>query len=172
VFDQTLEAILPADNEGRSIDANAAACALIGYDQDALWRSIVWALTPVLRRKRGQQLWQTFPTTGSRQSAYTLGSKDGSLIEVEYRAVANSVPGLHLAIPRNITERQQTAVLSPRRLTLITPSEFAKSCRRFEVADTPPGTPSVLRPRIFAPFFTTKSQRIVEGHGGTMSVQS
>lgn len=72
----------------------------------------------------------------------------------------------------------------PRQLTLITRSDPAKTGLRFEVADTGPGIPPGFQARIFEPFFTTKPhgigtglglslcRGIVEGHGGTMSVQS
>jgi CheY-like chemotaxis protein len=72
----------------------------------------------------------------------------------------------------------------PRHLTLITRSDPARGCLRLEVADTGPGIPPALQARIFEPFFTTKPpgvgtglglslcRGIVEGHGGTISVQS
>jgi signal transduction histidine kinase len=72
----------------------------------------------------------------------------------------------------------------PRRLTLTTRLSATKACLRFEVADTGPGIPPTLQTRIFEPFFTTKPhgmgtglglslcRGIVEGHGGTLSVQS
>jgi PAS domain S-box-containing protein len=107
VFNHALEAILLADDEGRYIDANPTACTLTGYDRDELLRSTVWDLTPGLQRERGQQLWRTFLTSGSQQGEYTLCHRDGSLVEVEYRAVANIVPGSHLSVLRDITERKR-----------------------------------------------------------------
>jgi PAS domain S-box-containing protein len=106
VFNHVLEAILLADDGGRYIGANPTACALTGYDHDELLRLSVWDLMPGLRRERGQQLWQTFLTLGSQQGECSLCHKDGRLTEVEYRAVANIVPGLHLSALRDITARK------------------------------------------------------------------
>jgi len=106
VFNHVLEAILLADDGGRYIDANPAACALTGYDHDELLRLSVWDLMPGLRREHGQQLWQTFLTLGSQQGECCLCHKGGRLTEVEYRAVANIVPGLHLSALRDITARK------------------------------------------------------------------
>ncbi len=73
---------------------------------------------------------------------------------------------------------------APRRLSIRTRFEIAGSRVWLEVSDTGPGIqPDVLK-RIFEPFFTTKPlgqgtglglplcQGIVEGHGGTMRVES
>jgi hypothetical protein len=42
-------------------------------------------------------LWQDFIHAGAQAGIYWLVRKDGSLVEVEYRAVANATPGGHLS---------------------------------------------------------------------------
>jgi PAS domain S-box-containing protein len=73
---------------------------------------------------------------------------------------------------------------TPRRLELTTRYDSVASMVTLEVADTGPGIPPALQERIFEPFFTTKPpgvgtglglpfcRGIIEGHGGTISVES
>jgi len=72
----------------------------------------------------------------------------------------------------------------PRRLTFTTRFDRAAGRVSLAVADTGPGVPLAIQARIFDPFFTTKPpgqgtglglslcQGIVEGHGGTIRVES
>ena len=72
----------------------------------------------------------------------------------------------------------------PRRLTVSTRSDPQRVRALLEVADTGPGIPLEIQARIFEPFFTTKPpgqgtglglslcQGLVEGHGGSIRVES
>ncbi len=76
------------------------------------------------------------------------------------------------------------SIAPPRRLTLTTRFDPARSRVRLEVADTGPGIPPAIQARIFEPFFTTKPpgqgtglglslcHGIVEEHGGSIRVES
>jgi signal transduction histidine kinase len=75
-------------------------------------------------------------------------------------------------------------VPSPRRLTLTTRADPERHQVVLQVVDTGPGIPAAFQEPIFEPFFTTKPvgigtglglslcRGIIEGHGGTISVQS
>lgn len=107
IFDHALEAILLADDMARYVEANPAACELLGYPHEALVQMTLWDLTPDVNREMVQILWQRFIEAGQQRGEFTLIGRDKRLIEVEYHAVANVVPGLHLSILRDITERKR-----------------------------------------------------------------
>lgn len=91
------------------------------------------------------------------------------------QVVVNLVTNAHQAL-------RETA--ASRLLTLSTRIDQAQQSVILEVADTGPGIPQAVQARIFEPFFTTKPPGvgtglglsfclgIVEGHGGTMHVDS
>jgi PAS domain S-box-containing protein len=91
------------------------------------------------------------------------------------QVVVNLVTNAHQAL------RETTG---PRQLTITTRAEPEQARVILEVADTGPGIPSAVQARIFEPFFTTKQlgvgtglglplcRGIVEGHGGTLHVES
>jgi two-component system cell cycle sensor histidine kinase/response regulator CckA len=75
--------------DGQIVEANQAAVDAYGYD------------------RAGRALWQHFLATGTQQGEYTLQRQDGTSVEVEYRATAHIVPGLHLTVLRDISWRKR-----------------------------------------------------------------
>jgi len=88
---------LVADDRGRYVDCNEAACELLGYRREELLKLSVWDLTPEGNEVDGLVLWQDFIRVGVQAGIYWLVRKDGSLVEVEYRAIANATPMGHLS---------------------------------------------------------------------------
>jgi PAS domain S-box-containing protein len=86
-----------ADDQGRYIEANDAACDLLGYTRDELLELSVWDLTPGANELDGLMLWQEFITLGFLAGVYWLTRKDGSLVEAAYQATANAGPGVHVS---------------------------------------------------------------------------
>lgn len=107
IFDHALEAIFLADDAARYVEVNPAACELLGYPHKILIQMTLWELTPDINREAAQALWHRFIETGQQQGELTLVGRDKRLIEVEYHAVANIVPGLHLSVLRDVTERKR-----------------------------------------------------------------
>ena len=108
LFNSALDAILIADDEGQYIDANPAACDLLGYPRDELLRLSLWDVTPPSIRELAQAQWRKFGAVGKQSGEYLLHCKDGVERAVEYRAVAHFLPGRHLSVLRDITERKQS----------------------------------------------------------------
>lgn len=107
VFETALDAILLMDDAGRYVDANPAACQLLGYARDELLQLGVADVTPGVDRDRIPELMGQFLAAGTQHGEYTLACKDGSTREVEYRAVAHVLPGLHVSALRDVTAQRR-----------------------------------------------------------------
>ena len=90
-------AMLVANNQGRYVDANAAAVFLTGYPRRELLRCSVWDLTPASRLGTGEALWRTFLSRERMAGRYRLRRKNGRVVEARYVAIANVLPGVHVS---------------------------------------------------------------------------
>ena len=109
IFENSRDAILLADDDALYVDANPAACAMTGYPRDELLGMTIWDLTPGPSREEGLASWREFVASGTLDGEYVIQRKDGSLLAVEFRAVANIVPGVHLSIMRDVSEHKRRA---------------------------------------------------------------
>jgi PAS domain S-box-containing protein len=107
LFENAQEAILIADGTSRCIDANPAACALTGYSKEELTQLRVRDLTPGSTQDSGVRRWRSFLERGKMEGEFRVRRKDGTYVEVEFRAVANILPGMHLSVMRDATERKR-----------------------------------------------------------------
>lgn len=91
------DATLVADDHGRYVAVNEAACHLLGYTHNELLQLSVWDLTPDPHEVEGLILWKEFIEVGAQAGVYWLARKDGSLVEVAYQARASVGPGQHVS---------------------------------------------------------------------------
>lgn len=103
VFNNALDAMLLADDDQRYIDANPAACELTGYDRDELLQLRVQDLTPDDEQGGASEAFAAFVTAGRAEGTFRLARRDGSVVETEFRAVANVAPGVHLSVLHDVT---------------------------------------------------------------------
>ena len=96
------EFTLVADDRGRYVDCSEGATAALGYTREELLSMSVWDLTPDGHEVDGLGMWQEFIAAGLQAGVYWLRRKDGSLVELEYRAQANVTPGRHVSRLRPI----------------------------------------------------------------------
>ncbi|WP_406696301.1 PAS domain S-box protein [Singulisphaera sp. Ch08] len=103
VFEGALDGMIVADNDGRFVDANPAACSLYGTPRDQLLgKSNADFAEPGVDFGGA---WAEFRRSGSAQGTHRLLRPDGSVRETEYASTADFLPGLHLAVLRDVTER-------------------------------------------------------------------
>src|SRR5262249_7452208 len=106
VFDGALDALVIADDEGRCLEANAAAAALFGLERKHLLRRrIADFAAPASDVGR---VWQEFLMWGQGRGDFRLVRPDGSACDLEYSVTADFLPGRHLAAFRDISERKRT----------------------------------------------------------------
>ncbi|PYN95225.1 MAG: hypothetical protein DMD91_25475, partial [Candidatus Rokuibacteriota bacterium] len=105
LFRAALDAVFVVDDDRTLIDANTAACRLVGLPcTELLGRRFDDFLPP------GTDVdvaWRTFLGAGGQTGEMRIVRSDGSVRHVEYTATANFVPGQHLGILRDVTERKQ-----------------------------------------------------------------
>jgi PAS domain S-box-containing protein len=107
VFKTVQDGIFLLNDEGGYVEANPAACALSGYDREDLLKMNIRDLLTPARREVIEQVWHEFIATGRSSGDSAFRRKDGTHLAVEYRAVANFLPGIHLSVLHDISDRKR-----------------------------------------------------------------
>ncbi len=103
IFDGALDAILLADDQGRYVDANPAACALFGMGRDQLvGRSVADFADPTYDAEGAAR---ELREKGLLRGRFRLCRPDGVKRTLDFSAVTNVAPGLHLSALRDITDQ-------------------------------------------------------------------
>lgn len=105
LFQNVLDAIVVADDQGRYVDVNPAACKLFGLSEEELLGRRITDFTE--HKFNFEKIWQAFQEQGHQSGELTLQRLDGTLRVVEYTSTANILPHRHLAVLRDITLIQQ-----------------------------------------------------------------
>jgi two-component system cell cycle sensor histidine kinase/response regulator CckA len=103
IFDSAMDAMLVADVAGNYVDANPAACALFGCTRGEL---VGKQLKDFIATEEGAPEAQMFVSGARLSGEFSLHRLDGLRRDVEYRAVADVLPGLHLSVFRDVTARK------------------------------------------------------------------
>ncbi|HEV2616633.1 MAG TPA: PAS domain S-box protein [Candidatus Acidoferrales bacterium] len=105
VFDNALDGILILDNHGMCLEANPAALALLGISRRELGER---SLGQFFAGDGGfQRAWKRFLDRTYEHSETPVSRGDGRRIFVEYTAKADFLPGRHVAVFRDISQRKQ-----------------------------------------------------------------
>ncbi|MCA1994946.1 MAG: PAS domain S-box protein [Coleofasciculus sp. S288] len=105
IFEGSLDAIAITDDNGVFVEANPAACQLLGLPlSELLGHRVTDFMQPGFNF---HQVWRTFLEQGQLTGEVRFVRSDGTLRDVEYAAKANFLPSRHLGVLRDITERIQ-----------------------------------------------------------------
>ena len=106
IFDGALDAILLVDDEGRCVDVNAAACEVFDVPRDRLiGHSVSEFADPGCVPSA---TWQKAVRAGRGRGEFSIIRPSGVRRDLDYSAVANIAPGLHLSLLRDLTDRKQS----------------------------------------------------------------
>jgi PAS domain S-box-containing protein len=97
-FDTTRNPVLVADDERRYVEANPAACALLGLSRDEIVGRRIDDFSPLAARERIDEVWRDFLARGGTTGRWPMRLPDGRELEIAYGAVANVAPGRHISI--------------------------------------------------------------------------
>lgn len=106
LFDHALDAFGLVNDALRIEDANAAFCTLVGRSRADVVGTELPLLLPEAERPGFAIWWQRFRTSGRSEGERALPRPDGSQVEIEFRAVADVEPGVHLLSLRDVTDRK------------------------------------------------------------------
>ncbi len=107
IFEGSLDGIVMTDNDGRYVEANPSAGDLFGLQRDKLLgRRVSEFAEPGFSF---DQEWQAFRGNGHSKGAFRLVRPDGSVRDLEFAATADVLPGRHLSILRDVTQRNKAA---------------------------------------------------------------
>ncbi|CAN5892552.1 hypothetical protein BH18ACT11_BH18ACT11_28830 [soil metagenome] len=107
VFDSTLDAILIANDDREYTEANPAACKLLGIAQEELLGSRLDDFVLETERETVREAWREFLENGRMEGEFHLRRTDGAIRIAEFKAKADFLPGRHLSVLRDITERKR-----------------------------------------------------------------
>jgi len=106
LFERGADAVIVADDGGTILEANPAACELLGHSVGEIVGSSV---TDIVQRGASEtrSLWEQFAHEGTQRGELELARADGTSIPVEYNAVRDIVPGRHVSVLRDIRARRE-----------------------------------------------------------------
>jgi PAS domain S-box-containing protein len=107
VFDNALDAMIIVDDDGRFVDANRAMAALLGVSRDELIGRRSEDFTPAKNRGRLDELRRALRAKGSLRGDIEIMTPGGVRRSVEFGTTAFFLPGRHLSVLRDVTERKR-----------------------------------------------------------------
>lgn len=106
LFERAPDAVVTFDDERRYTEANPAACELFGVPRAVLLRRRIDDFADPNAEPTVDAAWAAFRSTGHQRGEFRLRRRDGTVRITEFSARANVLPGHHLAILRDVTERK------------------------------------------------------------------
>jgi two-component system, cell cycle sensor histidine kinase and response regulator CckA len=103
LFEGALDAFILVDSEARFMDANSAACRLIGLTKNELIGRNV--RETIETATYFEAAWSKFTKDGTYRAQRWMVRPDGSRRLIEIQATANVFPGRHFAVWRDVTGR-------------------------------------------------------------------
>lgn len=103
IFENALDGMLLLDDDGTYIDVNPVACAILATPRE----QIIGRRIGSIGKSELGAIWRALLATGTKEGECVLEFADGTTREIDYSGKTRILPGLHLILIRDITERKR-----------------------------------------------------------------
>jgi PAS domain S-box-containing protein len=107
LFSTMEDGVLIVNEEGTYVDVNQSYCDLVKATREQLIGSSFVPFIPPERLPDAQAAFESLKSTGRYEGEFPLRATDGSIVELEWRSIADFVRGLHFCIARDVRERNR-----------------------------------------------------------------
>lgn len=104
-FEEASDGMTITDDSARILDVNAEAARIYGEERDALLGRSMQEFLPAEFDFEAE--WGEIQASKMKREEVEIVSSDGGVSPIEYTAKTNVVPGQHLIVSRDITDRKQ-----------------------------------------------------------------
>jgi PAS domain S-box-containing protein len=108
VFETTLDGIMVVDEQGRYIEVNESLCRILKTPREQLIGSHFSEHMIAERLHDAEQAFASLKETGIFAGSFPMRAADGQIVELEWTSRAHFLPGLHVCVARDVTERKRT----------------------------------------------------------------
>jgi PAS domain S-box-containing protein len=105
LFEYAIDGIAFINDQGWFIEVNPSTCDLLGYSREQLLTMNIGQLATDALTVNIWQMFRRLLEVGRLAGEYLVRRADGAERRVEFRAIANVLPGTHLSVVRDITLR-------------------------------------------------------------------
>lgn len=107
IFENTLDAVFITTDGGKFVDVNPAACKLLGLSPEELQGRSYSEFQNVNATIGLEQLQDQIAQRGEASGDLQIVSAKGEIRDVEYFTKMNFIPGYHLSVAHDLTERRR-----------------------------------------------------------------
>lgn len=109
LFEHFPTGVLIADDRAYYVDANQAACRILGRSREEIIGQHLHTIVAPDRQAEVDLQWQSFLRDGHQQGVFEVVRADGSTHQVQFHAKANFVRGLHCSFLSEVPSREPGA---------------------------------------------------------------
>jgi PAS domain S-box-containing protein len=106
LFETTLDGIMIVDENGRYLDVNESLCRILKTPREKLIGSHFSEYMVAERLDEAKTAFAELQAKGIYKGDFPMRAADGSVVELEWSSRANILPGLHVCVARDVTERR------------------------------------------------------------------
>lgn len=107
LFASMEDGVLIVDGQGVYVDVNNSYCTLLKATREQLVGSSFMPFIPPERLPDAKAAFELLRNTGRYEGEFPLRAMDGSIVELEWRSVADFVSGLNFCVARDVRERNR-----------------------------------------------------------------